>query len=310
VLLVKNKRFTSLYVLLIVVYIAQTLTTAVNPSVLTKYRIDTTQVRLLSLTIALPYIVIWFIGLVGYLRLQNYGELIGRREKDGMAFTMIAHGVLGLGLWLPLSTIATALSSQYYLSHPSATANLVRFNNYFNLIIVFVGIWFIYKGSEKLLTVIKKQKTFVMSPPFMYAYLICAGIYVYLTFLDPARQFPTHTVAVASYYEPDWLLLLTLVIPRLIYGFLGVVAVYNIHLYNSKVQGSLYKQALKHLTQGLIAVIAITMVLRCLASLTTTLEKFGLQLLLAIIYILLVLIAVGYILIARGAKQLQNLEEL
>jgi hypothetical protein len=308
-LLAKNKRFSGLYVLLIVVYLLQTFLIKVNPTVLAKYRIDTLEDHVIALTVALPYIVIWLVALVGYLRLQNYGKAIGR-EREGVAFTGIASGVLWLSLWLPLSSIVAGFSTQYYTNHPDATASLVRFNNYFNLIILLLGTWLVYRGTEKLLSIVNYKKKVIVSQTYMYAYLILAGLYVYFTFQDPARQFPTHTVAVASYYEPNWLLFLTLVIPRLIYGFFGLMAVYNIYLYNTKVKGSLYKQALKYLTQGLIAVIITTAILRCIQSLSTPLEKFSLQAVLILVYVLLLLIAIGYVLIAKGAKKLQQFEEL
>jgi hypothetical protein len=307
-LLLKNKRFSGLYLLLIIIYLLQTFATKVNPAVLSKYRIDSLEDRFLSLTVVLPYIIIWLIALVGYLGLQNYAKSLGR-EKDGVAFQGIAHGVLWLSLWLPLSSIIGDFVSQYYTDHPSATANLVRLDNYINLVILLLGTWLLYKGTEKLLNVMQYKKKVLVSQPFLYAYLILSGLYIYFTFQDPARQFPTHTVTVASYYESNWLLFLTLVIPRLIYGFLGLVAIYNIYLYNVKVKGALYKQALKHLAQGLIAVIISTMILRCIQSLATPLEKFSLAAVLVLVYVLLLIIAIGYVLIAKGAQKLQQLEE-
>jgi hypothetical protein len=308
-LLTKNKRISGLYLLLIVIYLLQTFTAAINPTVLKKYHVDATQIRLLTLTIALPYIVIWLIALVGYLRLYTYGKFI-EHEKDGAAFKKIAQGMLWLTLWLPLSSLVANVSTQYYTNHSDATATLVRFNNYFNLCILFIGFWLVYKGTRLLLTTIKHSETTLVSLPFMFTFIALSTHFVYLTFQDPARQFPTHQVAVASYYEPNWLLFLTLVIPRLLYYFIGVVAIYNIYVYKTKVKGSLYKQALNRLAQGLIAVVGVTMVLRCLQSLSSPLEKFSLQLLLVLIYVLLILIAVGYLLIAKGAKKLQQLEEL
>jgi hypothetical protein len=172
-----------------------------------------------------------------------------------------------------------------------------------------IGFWLIYQGTHKLLTTLKLSKKVLVSQWFMYTYIVIAAVYVYLTFQDPARQFPTHRVLVASYYEPDWLLFVTLVIPQLLYGFIAMLAIHNMWVYKAKVKGTLYKQALKYLSQGLVAVVGITVLLRCIQSLSSPLQKLNLQFLLGLIYLLLVFIAVGYGLIAKGANKLQQIEE-
>ncbi len=308
-MLLKNKKLTSLYVLLIVIYLLQTLAAPVSKLTLSKYHISVTQLRLLSLTIALPYIVIWSVALLGYLRLDNYIRLI-QNYKDGVAFRTISRGILWLGLWLPISTILNNFFFEYYSAHQGATANLVRLNNYLNLIILFGGFWLLYKGSGQLLGLVKSRPSLSTYQTLTLVYIVFSVLYVFLTLQDVARRYPTHTVATATYYEPDWLIVLTLIIPRLLYWFIGAQAVQNIFLYRKKVKGRLYRQALNNLAMGLGGVVTVTILLRCLQSLATPLERLSLGLLLSIVYVLLILISVGYILIAKGTKRLQQLEEL
>lgn len=307
-LVLENKRWSGLYVSFIIVYLLQILLLPADKTTLTKYQIDATQAKALALTIAIPYIIIWLIALLGYLRLKTYVELI-QKDKDGAAFKTISRGVLWLGLWLPLSTIITNFFSQFYSSHHSSTASLVRLDNYLNLLILFGGFWLVNKGTNRLLPLIKKP-TFSTPQALVLAYITFSALYVLLALHDPARQFPTRSVATASYYEPDWLLVITMLIPRLIYWFLGVQAVQNIYIYRKKVKGRLYKQALNNLALGLGGVLAVTILLRFLQSLSSALGQLNLGLLLIVIYMLLILISVGYVLMAKGAKSLQKLEEL
>jgi hypothetical protein len=308
-LLLKNKQLSSIYAVLIVVYLLQTLAAPVDKLTLTKYHIDTTQARLLTLTIAIPYIIIWCVALIGYIRLNIYITLI-QKYKDGAAFKTISKGILWLGLWLPVSTIINNCFFEYYSGHHAATANLVRLNNYLNLVILFGGFWLVYKGSGQLLALVKRKPTDVTSQAVTLLFITFSVLYTFLTLQDVARQHPTASVATATYYEPDWLILLTIVIPRLLYWFLGIYAVQNIYLYRKRIKGRLYKHALNNLALGLGAVVVVTVLLRCIQSLSATLERLSLGLLLGVVYILLMLISVGYVLIAKGAKSLQQLEEL
>jgi threonine/homoserine/homoserine lactone efflux protein len=92
--------------------------------------------------------------------------------------------------------------------------------------------------------------------------------------------------------------------------FWGMQAVMNMYIYRLKVKGRLYRSALSTLANGFGAVVFLSVVLRCVQSMTSLFDQLSLGLVLLIIYILLIIISVGYVLIAMGAKQLQRIEEL
>lgn len=306
-LLLKNPFLTAFYLLFIVVYILQVVLPAPDPAILTKYGLSILNAKLLGLSVELPYIIIWIIALLGYLRLKTYAALI-QQHKDGAAFKTLSHGLLYLTLWLPLSAVVGNLVVQTYRYHPASTVGLVRLNVYFNLIILILGFAFVYKGSSKLLRIVSGQRFQALLPAIL-GYIVFSALYTFLTLHDPARARPAGSVSVASYYESDWVIVTTTVIPRLIAWFLGVQAVYNIYLYGKEIKGTLYRAALKNLALGLGGVIATTMVLRCLQSLTSVLEQLNLNFLLVLIYVLLLVMSAGYVLIAKGTYNLQKLEE-
>jgi len=304
----KYGKTTVLFGFLILVYLAQTLFAPVDKATLHRYHIDAGQARLLGLSVVIPYIIIWLIALIGYLRLRSYADTI-KGSKDGAAFAIIARGIWWFVIWLPLSSIVGDLVTEYYQSHASATADLVRLNNYFNVLILLPGFWLVKKGSSQLLQIIKKPVN--MAPDLvMFAYIVISALYVFLVLHDSARYLPAHNVSVASYYEPDWLIITSLVIPRLLAWFWGFQAVNNILTYRANVKGKLYQRALNDLAKGLAGILVITILLRGLQSLTVLLSKWNLGVLLAVIYLLLIIMAIGYAFIAVGAKNLQKLEEL
>lgn len=308
VIALKYKKLSGLFILFSVIYLAQSALIKPDKATLDKYHLSMAQVIVLTMTVAIPYLVIWFIGLVGYLRFQSYANSIAH-TKDGEAFKTMAQGILLLTLWLPLSAVLGDVITQYYRMHPSSTAAMVNINNYFNLLLLFPAFILLNVGASDLLPLIKRKNHSLPQRPIMIG-LCLAAAYTFLVFHDPARQFPTKTVPVASYYLPDWAIFFTVVVPRLIMWFLGAQAVYTISLYRNKVKGTLYKQALDNLARGIAWVVLTTIVLRCFQSLSGPLERLSVGLILLLVYTLLVIIAIGYILIAKGARRLQRIEEL
>jgi len=306
-LMLKYKWLSGLFITFSLVYVAQTALIRPDQATLDKYHLSAAQAVVLGLTVALPYLVIWFIALVGYLRFKSYTDKI-TKTKDGKAFRIMGQGLLLLSLWLPFSAVLGNVTTQYYRDHPEATAWMVNINNFANIIILLPAFILLSRGASKLLPLIRRSH--VPIPTIAILTGVClSAIYVFLVFHDPARQFPTKEVETAAYYLPDWAILFGLILPRLIMWFLGAQAVYYLFLYHRKIKGALYKTALNNLARGIAWVVATIILLRFLQSLSGLLSELSVGLLLALIYVLLILIAVGYVLIAKGARKLLAIEE-
>jgi hypothetical protein len=254
------------FLALAVVYVWQVLTAAVSPESQAKYHASVAQIHKLSLAIALPYIVIWVVGLVGYLWLRSYTTYLGK-DKDAGGFRSLTFGVGLLTFWLPLSTLAAGLASNYYANHPDATASLVRLVNYANIVLLLPAFWLVYQGTVRLLQSAKISHN-GLSPKQTGLYILLSALYVFVVFHDPVRLAAHDDVQTATYYMSDWWILLTIVIPRLIMWYLGLAAAANIILYRHKVKGSIYKEGLRLLAFGLTGVVISTIVLRIVQSLS------------------------------------------
>lgn len=295
------------FLALSVIYLIQSLFYVGDNNSLTKYHISNGEARALILTVVIPYLVIWWVALAGYLRLCAYAAKI-RKSKDGRAFKTISVGVLWLALWLPISAVVSSQFTHIYSAHHSLTAGLVILSNYINLAILVPSFLIINSGSRQLLGVIKLQERISMRTVLFS--IVFASLYTWLVLNDPARRVPTGSVSTAAYYQPNWLIITTIVIPRLVMWFYGLQAVHNIYVYMYKVKGAIYKDALRNLANGVCGVIVASIILRCIQSLTSQLGKLSLILVLLIVYALLVALAVGYIFMAMGAKRLKQIEEL
>lgn len=306
-LFMQFKALTVLFLGFTVVYIGQAVRSIPNPQILEKYHISLDQIHVLTLTVMIPYIIIWFIGLVGYMRLKLYVDALGDSD-DGRGFQKILYGILLLVLWLPTSVLLSGVATGYYGNHPEATAEQIRIVNYFNVVVLVPAFYFIYAGSKKL-GLVAKVKTHGLTQRQSLLFMIFAVLYTFLVLSDTYRQVAPDSTTVATYYEPDWLIVLTIIIPRLVTWFIGLAAVANIMLYRQKVKGAIYRLALKYLAAGIGIVVVTIIVLRALQSLTSVLGHWSLGLLFLLVYALLVILGTGYVCIAKGASRLLKIEE-
>ena len=307
-LLRKYWALSALFLTLAIVYVVQVVTSTVSPATQAKYHASAAQIHRLGLAIAIPYIVIWIIGLIGYLWLHSYTSFLGK-DKDAPGFRYLTRGVFLLTFWLPFSTLIANLATSYYSVHQDSTATLIRIVNYANILLLFPAFWWLHKGGQHLLTSAKIKYTSLTTKQ-IGLFLAFAAAYVFLTFHDPARAVSPDSATKATYYLSDGWILFTLVIPRLIMWYLGFSAAASIILYRQKVKGQLYKEALRWVAYGVAGIAISTIALRTVQSLSTQLGHLSLTVLFLVVYVLLAIIAAGYGLLAKGASRLQKIEEL
>jgi hypothetical protein len=295
------------FAVLAAVYLIQSVTVIPDQTTLAKYHVTVSQVHELSLAIAVPYVLIWIVALLGYLRLRSYTSYLGN-GKDAPGFRTLATGVFLLTLWLPLSTLAANLAAAYYNNHPSATANLIRLLTYGNLLLLFPAFYLLYDGARKLLRTTKARREGMVQWQTI-TYIVFSALYVFVTFADDARQVAIGDAQTATYYLPDWLTLLTVVIPRLIMWYLGFSAVASMISYRREVKGEIYKIALRLVAFGIAGIVCVVIVLRVVQSLSSAINALSLVLLLVLVYSLLAIMAIAYAVLAKGAERLQKIEE-
>lgn len=305
---VSYKKLPLLFAAFSIIYLAQSLLLPPDQATLDKYNLSTGQFAAVIITIAVPYLLIWFVALGGYMSLRSYTESI-RDTKDGRAFSIISKGLLVLAAWMPISAIVNAQIDYFSRNHPDLMPTLTILNNYMNAILLFTAFYLVYKGSQNLLGTVKKN-TGSVTLKLTLTYIAMSALYTFLVLQDPARYAPTESVDTASYYLPDWLIITTVVVPRLVMWFLGIQAAYNVLLYRQKVKGTIYKESLSVLAKGLGWIVAGTVALRCFQSLSTQMSELSLRAILLLIYVLLVVISIGYVLVAKGARNLKQIEEL
>jgi hypothetical protein len=305
---VTTKKIFWIFIILAVVYLTLNIVIPPGSSALTRYGLTDEQITVVRLSMAIPIIIIWFLGYYGYDKFKQYANTIAGR-KEGKAFDKIAQGLLMLALWLPINGITTNLSTYVASNNPGYAAAATIIKNYIVVVVVLLAFYFLYIGSSSLL---KKTKRIAVPKRSLVnlIFVVLSLFFVYWTLINPVRQFPSAEYPTAVYYLPDWLLIPTIILPYLAAFYFGMLAVQNIVAYRYKAKGIIYRNSLSSLANGIGILVISVILIRYLTAFITQLGDTTLKALLLLIYCLILFIALGYISIALGAKKLQKIEEV
>lgn len=300
-----NKRAIGLFAILTLVYLILALTGPIDKETLSHYHITTTQARELTAAVVIPFVLIWIVALYGALKMKGYAQII-KDSPDGQAINTISSGLLVLVFGLPITTIISNIFNQITSNHESYTPPLTIVNNYIGLLIMALGLLLISNGAQKLNFLIKKQVSSTEQKVWVLISVIISGLYAYIIAAPSLHG----SLDKSTYFMPGWLALITLVIPYVYFWYHGFYAAFCIHRYQKYVKGNIYKNSLNYIAAGISVVVATSIFIRFLVNISEKLNRLSLSPILLIIYIFILISAIGYILIAIGAKKLRRIEEV
>jgi hypothetical protein len=275
---------------------------------LVKYHLSSVSYRWLELSVTLPSILTWFITLYGFDRLRKYGYLI-KDSKDGKSILTISNGLGVIAYGTPLVGIVNTISALMIRNHTNLLSTQTIVRNYLLMLVPLIAFILINQGTRGLSELIKSRPSRAAGQILVIMFIIIGVAYCYLVLKNidsPLNKANTPQ----AYYLPDILILATLVVPYLYIWFTGMLSVTEILLYNQKIKGIIYKRSWMYISRGFIGVITASIVIQYLTSLSGKLNRLHLNSLLALVYALLILQALGYVFIALGAKKLQKIEEV
>jgi hypothetical protein len=297
------------FAVIVLAYLAAVYAIPPESSTLTKYSLTPSQARVLSLSIVVPIVIIWSFGLSGLIKFREYAEKISK-DRDGQAFMKISAGLAVLVYGLPLSSLISTAVNYFTRENPDLIPSGTILVNYVALGVMILSFYIIHKGARLLVSNIKQTPVSAHYRVWQLLFGLLSVLLVYSTLKNPARSVPTEGVVKAVYYLPDWLIVSTVIIPYILAWYLGFQAVYYLRHYRNKVPGVLYKSSLGYISNGIAAVVLASIVQRFLTTQTVYFSNQSLQVLLFIILLLLIVISVGYILIAIGSNKLRKIEEV
>jgi hypothetical protein len=271
-----------------------------------KYNLNPTETILLQLTVIIPLLLIWMVATYGAVRFRRYAEMI-KSSRDGAASLEISKGISLLIVYLVSSTLVASIAP---FAIGTDWLNIaVAAKNHLPIILGIAAFVLTYQGSVKL-AALSKKSTWSSGRIifFLVPFCLFAVFFTQLFYLNPNL----HTVGengLPAFALSNQLLLFTYVVPYLIIWFFGCLAALNIRLYAHHVKGSIYRKAFLNLALGVISVVLFTIILQVLGTSSVALGKLNLKAILLLVYLIIILDAVGYIFIAVGAKKLSKIEE-
>lgn len=141
-------------------------------------------------------------------------------------------------------------------------------------------------------------------------FVVFALLYTWFVFQNRYRTVSDNPLIQPVYYLSDSLIATTIIVPYVVAWLLGSLAASNILSYSHHAPGSIYRLFLKRFAIGSVLVISLSAFLQVISQFSEFWATLGLGSILILIYVILLVLLVGYGLIASGARRLARIEEV
>ena len=273
-----------------------------NTAIIQTYNLSNTEYHTLMVLVGLPMVAVWFAAFYGYIKLAQYARSI-RSHPEGKAFRHLARGVKWLAWGLPacnnLNALLGGLAHSFHGFLPAA----IIISHYAFLAIALLAFTAMANGARELADIHGKLPTKQVIRISIILLIALSVAYTYVT---------THSVTSHRnpYHLPVWLILLTIIIPYLYAWIMGLVAAFQIAAYRRSVSGLLYQRALSMLASGAMMAIVAAIIYQYVSGSSAYLRRIHLNGSLLLLYLILLVYAAGFVLMARGAQRLRRIEEV
>src|SRR5258706_1749730 len=184
-----------------------------NPSSKT-FGLTETQIFFLKFTIIIPYFITWALAAYGLSTLEKYIALI--KTKDDTIKPLLKSFRTGL-IWIVLGTILTSLAGglqPFFMTNKSLLPIISIGINYMYVFPSLIGFIVIFRGALQLQYSPemhdRKRVSYLFNTIIIFVISI---IYIFLIYTNPTRQFSTNPSIPPTYYLPDIVIALTIVLP-------------------------------------------------------------------------------------------------
>jgi hypothetical protein len=299
-----QKKYFWIFFALVALYIILAFSLPTDPEILKKYDISQNNARWLNLTIIAPITLVYFTALYGFLRFKAYADNV-KKTKEGKPLQLLATGLMVLAFGLPIASILGSIISYFQFSHPDLLALSTITRNYVALLFPFVAFTYIARGAEQLVATLKDKKVITNPVLALIGPIVLSSLF---TWLITSR--PQSSITEPVYYMSNLLVILTLAIPYVYIWCVAIKAARNLYFYKDCVRGRIYKRALDNVTKGIFVITILSILVQLITTLSEKINRLDLTPLLLLLYVLVALYALGYGLLARGAKKLKQIEEV
>lgn len=292
------------YGILAVLYLVLSLVLPTNHAAEASYHLSSVEYHVILFFIVFPFILIWLVAFYGYSTIKSYAAII-EDTSEGIPMAHISNSLMWLAWGLPIPAVIGLVLGSVANGHPGFFSASVILTNYANLVIPVIAFHILSTGS-RLWTEKENIRLSIGSTKLLvFLFVVVGSLYCYQIFHNVIGM-PND-----PYHLPHWLLLTTIVIPYLYAWFMGFLAAYEIWQVSNHAKGLLYQQAVRYVARGVVVTVASFIILQYYR--TAIIPKtghFSLGYVLLVTYMMLIIIALGYGLLAYGARKLKKIEEV
>ncbi len=298
----KLNRVLNHFGILTVIYLGSIFIAPADPTTLHKYRITAAELHALDAVLAVPVILILAAAFYGYAKLKTYAELI-KDSPDGRKISKLAWGLGAISYGLVFTAIMTGALNALAIHHSELKSISAIVGSYMSIAYLATGLILIGTGSRGLIDTVKNYRPSIKAIHGLVAFaIITSVVFSYIVFKNS-----NHTLW-SLYHLPKWLIMTTIIIPYLYLWFIGLLASFELSMYTRKLRGIIYKKSWSRVALGLGFIMILDITLQILSALTNGGNNLSLKGLFFILLLMYILLAVGFLLIARGAKGLRKIE--
>jgi hypothetical protein len=263
------------------------------------YHLSVVLILVLGLTIVGLLLLAWWFGFYAWLELDRYTKRLPK-EEGRRTYGRMATGVWFLVTGLILSSLMSAAKPLY--AGDVGVATVITQVNYYTIIIFpFLGFMWLRIGSRHLAVSAQammsvRSKLVTVGPPV----LLLAMFYVFLAATNSAPD-----TEVLQSGPTGFLVLPTNIILVVGSWVLGLLAALNIERATHRGESARLVRPLAKLYNGILTMTGAFIVLDALMSLgNTRLQALPVGVIVLLIYGFIGVVALGFLIVARGAREL------
>ena len=269
------------------------------PQTSSPIKLSRLQLDLVEFSIILPYLLSWILAVYGLCTLDKYVRFGRISNELKPAFQGIYRGLA----WIIVSAVSVPVLGATRPFIPHLGHQLTILTNYLYIFPLLIGFWIMRQAMAKVLGKQKMPAQRWRSDEAVRALLVLllSAFYIALVFSNGSRQAGPN----ASYFLPDVLIVLTIIIPACLSWWFGFSAGFMLSEITARAESATTFRAMTRILYGICTIIFISILLQALLSLgTARLADVGVGMLLALLYVFVLWQAVGYMLLALGVRAL------
>ncbi len=272
-------------------------------------RFSSTAILFLRITLLAPYMLTWLVAVIGWFNFNQFAfDTQRKRAPNHAAFRLISRG-LGLLIFDLIGIPMISVARSVWAENEQVAASLTIVSNYLHIVVPLIAFSFLYAGSRKL-ALSGRYASGLRSNmlPSLLATSLFTTLLSLAVFGNTSRQMAPEAGRFATYYVSDPLIIITIILPLAITWLLGLQAALNTERYAHSLLQPLWRRAIIHFFHGLLAIVSSSIILQAITAFgSEQLQQVNLALILAVIYLFIIIQAVGYLFIKKSAKQLSHL---